>query len=87
MSERERRTGERREAVIPASLKFTYEIVELDARTVNVSRDGVSLEARGRIPLLVDVKGKLYRGHLVRAVPMDSKWTAYAIALDEDCDI
>ena len=31
-------------------------------------------------------QGKAYRGHLVRAVPMDSAWTSYAIALDEDCD-
>ena len=68
-------------------LKFTYEIVELTARTVNVSREGVSLEALGRIPLLVDVEGKKYRGHLVRAVPMDAEWTAYAIALDDDFDI
>ena len=48
---------------------------------------GVSLEALGRIPLLVHVRGKAYRGHLVRAVPMDSEWTSYAIALDEDCDL
>ena len=72
---------------MPASLQFTYEIVELDARTVNVSRQGISLEALGRIPLLVHVKGRAYRGHLVRAVPMDSEWTSYSIALAEDCDL
>ena len=86
MRESNRRSSKRRDVFMPASLKFTYEIVELDARTVNVSRQGVSLEALGRIPLLVHVKGKAYRGHLVRAVPMDSEWTSYAIALDEDCD-
>ena len=72
---------------MPASLQFTYEIVELDARTVNVSRQGISLEALGCIPLLVHVKGRAYRGHLVRAVPMDSEWTSYSIALAEDCDL
>ena len=87
MSESNRRNAKRRDVFMPASLKFTYEIVELDARTVNVSRQGVSLEALGRIPLLVHVQGRAYRGHLVRAVPMDAEWTSYAIALDEDCDI
>ena len=56
-----RRSTRRRELFLPATLKFTYEIVELDARTVNVSRQGVSLEALGRIPLLVHVKGNLSR--------------------------
>ena len=58
VSEPDRRNAKRREVLKPASLKFTYEIVELTARTVDVSREGVSLEALGRIPLLVDVEGK-----------------------------
>ena len=77
VSEPDRQNAKRREVLKPASLKFTYEIVELTARTVDVSREGVSLEALGRIPLLMDVEGKKYRGYLVRAVPMDAEWTAY----------
>ena len=87
VSEPDRRNAKRREVLKPASLKFTYEIVELTARTVDVSREGVSLEALGRIPLLMDVEGKKYLGCVVRAVPMDAEWTAYAIALDDDFDI
>ena len=58
MSESNRRYAQRRDVCMPASLKSIYETDELDARTVNVSRRGVSLEALGRVPLLVRVKGK-----------------------------
>ena len=75
VSEPDRRNAKRREVFKPASLKFTYEIVELTARTVDVSREGVSLEALGRIPLRGGRGGEKYRGHLVRAVPMDAEWT------------
>ena len=87
VSEPDRRNAKRREVLKPASLKFTYEIVELTARTVDVSREGVSLEALGRIPLLMDVEGKnigvIWFGQfrwMLSGPPI-------AIALDDDFDI
>ena len=87
MSYTNRRKMQRRKVEFPVSLQFTYEVVELKGRTVDVSPKGVYLEALGRIPLLVDVAGKTYRGHLVRASPVDAESTAYGIAMEDAFDI
>ncbi len=86
MSEVRQRRTRRRDLGCPVVVTLTDEIVELKGQTVNVSSDGVLLEALGRIPVLVDIKGTTYRGHLVRAFPTDTETTAYAIALDDAFD-
>ncbi len=42
----------------------------LDGQAINASREGVLLEAEGRLGLRVTIKGRDYRGWLVRASRM-----------------
>jgi hypothetical protein len=77
----DRRRADRKAEVFPVTLVLGQP-VQIEGHTVNLSREGVFLQAQGRIPLLVEIKGKQYRAQLVRALPMDDT-TAYAIELLE----
>ncbi len=79
---RPRRTR-RRDLDCPVVVTLADEVVKLTWHTLNVSTDGVLLEALGRISVRVNIKGTTYHGHLVRAFPTEAETTAYAIALDE----
>ncbi len=59
----------------------------LDGQAINASREGVLLEAEGRLGLRVTIKGRDYRGWLVRAQQNDGGKVAYAIELDDDLDL
>jgi hypothetical protein len=78
----DRRQSQRREETFPARL-VASESKEIAGETINMSHGGVLLRANGRLPVVVSVLGKRYRGRLVRAVPQDSEITEYAIELQE----
>ena len=82
MPETERRHTKRREGAFSVSL-VTVAHTGITGTTVNVSSEGVLLHAEGRISMILDMKGKTVRGHLVSASPLGPNTTGYAIALDE----
>jgi len=82
MSENDRRRAPRSEEAFSVSV-VTPHAIEITGETVNFSRGGVLLRAHGRISVILGLKGKRYRGWLVRAVPRDSETTDYAIELEE----
>ncbi|MDP6606583.1 MAG: hypothetical protein QF664_10045 [Dehalococcoidia bacterium] len=81
MSERERRSAERRREVFPVSVA-TDGPIEIEGQSLDVSTSGLLLTA-GRIVVQLRFQGKQYRGQLVRAFPMESGETAFGIKLDE----
>ncbi len=82
MSESERRRAERREETFPVSLT-TPAPIEIEGQSVDFTSLGVLLTAEGRISVHLEIKGKQYRGRLVRAFPAESGMTAYGIELEE----
>ena len=78
--EERRRTGRRHETV-PVSIGAAGRQA-IDGQTVNFSLGGVLLRAEARIPVTVTLNGKRYEGRIVRAVPLDSGETEYAIELE-----
>ena len=86
MSDFERRKAERRQETFAVSLSVP-ESVALEGQTLNFSTDGVLLTAHGKIPVLLGIKGKQYRGWLIRAISVDGEMTAYAIELAEALEI
>jgi hypothetical protein len=63
----ERRAAERRTEHFPVAVSINAPC-ELDGQTLNLSRSGVLLEASGKIPITLTIKGERYQGVLVRAV-------------------
>ena len=61
--------------------------MELHGQAVNASKQGVLLEARGRLRVVVTIKGREYRGWLVRAYKVERGVSAYGIELEEDLDL
>ena len=84
MSTSNRRTSERREEQAPVGLMMAAG--SLEGETVNISQNGALVRANGHISILLNFEGKEYRGRLVRATPIDSETTAYAIQLDDIMD-
>ena len=82
MTDTERRASERQAVTFPVVV--TTEGAVLAGQTVNASSRGLLLLAQGSITVLVSVKGKEYRGRLVRAAPVDRDAVAYAVELFED---
>ena len=85
MTETERRGAERHEGTFPVSMVMTGS-VELEGKTINYSRTGVVLEARGRIKVELGFRGKRYNAQLVRVHPIDDETIECAIALEELLD-
>lgn len=79
----ERRIAERRTERF--AVAFSIEApCQLDGQTLNLSRSGVLLEAEGKIPVTLTIKGERYRGVLVRAVQaVGSGLMTYAIQLTD----
>jgi hypothetical protein len=63
----ERRAAERRTERFPVVVTIEA-ACELEGHTLNLSRSGVLLEASGKIPITLTIKGQRYQGLLVRAV-------------------
>lgn len=82
MNKPEHRKAERRNETFVVSLAVVAPL-ELDGRTVNLSAAGVLVTAQGRIRVTLAMKGQLYRGVLVRAVPGNDGTMDYAIELTE----
>ncbi len=55
---------------------------ELSGQAVDLSEGGVLFTAN-RLRVLVSIKGKHYRGRLVRAAPCAGERTQYAVELEE----
>lgn len=81
MSDQERRVNPRRP--LQAEIGLMTAEGSLEGTTINISRNGALIRAKGSIAIQVIYEGKEYRGHLVRATPIDSGTMAYAIQLDE----
>jgi hypothetical protein len=62
----ERRTAERRTEHFSVAVAIEAPC-QLDGQTLNLSRTGVLLEAKGKIPITLTIKGQRYQGVLVRA--------------------
>ena len=77
----DRRASERRSVSAPVGIMMAAG--SLEGETVNISQNGALVRATGAISILLTYEGKEYRGRLVRATPIDSDTTAYAIQLDE----
>jgi hypothetical protein len=73
---------ERRQETFPVSVAVS-EPIELVGHSVNYSLTGVLVHAQCKLPVLLGIKGKQYRGLLVRASSVDRETTAYAIELTE----
>jgi len=54
----------------------------LEGETVNLSQEGVLLQAEGHISVYLKIEGTEYRGKLVRVTPINSGTLSYAIELD-----
>ena len=80
---RNRRRRERQQDAFPVTLSTPHEPAELEGMIINFSEKGALLRARGRITVLLGVKGKQYRGRLVRASTKDVGLTECAIELEE----
>ena len=81
--ESDRRRAERHAETFPVSIRVA-ESLELVGQSVNYSSNGILLQAHGKIPVVVGIKGKDYRGFLIRAIPSTGpQLTAYAIELTE----
>ena len=61
--------------------------IELHGQAVNASKQGVLLEARGRLRVVATIKGREYKGWLVRAYKVERGVSAYGIELEEDLDL
>ncbi len=59
----------------------------LPVETVNISRHGALVKAKGRITVVLHFQGTIFRGRLVRAVPSDGETTTYALELDDPVDL
>ena len=79
MAGHERRRQERKAEVVPVSVVTTG----LAGHTVNVSSGGMFFIAYERLQLVIGIKGKEYRGQLVRAFPTEDGMTGYAVELEE----
>jgi hypothetical protein len=80
----ERRAAERRPEHFPVAVMIEGPI-GLDGQTLNLSRLGVLVEAEGKIPVTLTIKGERFQGVLVRAVQaVGSGLMTYAIQLT-DC--
>ena len=82
MSESERRRVERSQQTFPVSVT-TPAPIEIEGQSVDFTSLGILLTAEGRISVHWEMKGKQYRGRLVRAFPTESGMTAYGIELEE----
>jgi hypothetical protein len=67
-------------------VRLLPESTEIVGAHVNVSDGGILLRAHHRILVVVGLKGRRYRGRVVRAEAQDASTTEYAIALDEPID-
>lgn len=79
----DRRGRERQQDAFPVTLTTPDDSAELEGTTVNFSEAGALLQVRGPITVLLGVRGKQYRGRLVRASTTDSGITECAIELEE----
>jgi hypothetical protein len=82
MTDPERRRAERRKEVFPV-LVSSFGPIGIEGQSVDVSSSGLLLSAQGQISMQLEFQGKQYRGHLVRAFPMETGVTAYGIELEE----
>ena len=82
----ERRRAERREDTVPATL-VTIESIDISGETMNIGQWGVLLRARRRIPVLLQFKGKQYRGRIVRVSARGPDAIEYAIELDDRVEV
>lgn len=82
----ERRAGMRYQVSFPISLTAP-DRMELHGQAINASKQGVLLEARGRLRVQVTFKGRDYWGWLVRAYKVEQGVSAYGIELEEDLDL
>ena len=79
----DRRGAERHTEHFPVAVMIDGPI-GLDGQTLNLSRSGVLLEAQGKIPVTLTIKGERYQGVLVRAVQaIGSGLMTYAIQLTD----
>lgn len=85
MDEVDRRRAERRSVSFPVRLSVEQPAV-LQGQTVNLSASGVLVTADGKIPVIVEINGVRYAGHLVRAMTIAGESTAYAIQVTETLD-
>ena len=83
----ERRAAERRTERFPVAVTIDAPC-ELEGHTLNLSRSGVLLEASGKIPITLTIKGQHYQGVLVRAVQERSGGLmSYAIHLTQNLQL
>lgn len=80
----DRRASERRPVAAPVGIMMAAG--SLEGETINISQNGALVRATGSISILLTYEGKEFRGRLVRATPIDSDTTAYAIQLDQTLD-
>ena len=76
----------RHEVSFPLSLTAP-DRMELHGQAINASKQGVLLEARGRLRVVATIKGRDYKGWLVRAYQVERGVSAYGIELEEDLDL
>ena len=86
MNHPERRKVARRQETVPVSLSVP-EPIRLEGQTLNLSTQGVLLTAYGKIPVILGIKGKQYRGSLFRADSLEGNVAAYAIELTDALEI
>ena len=84
MKMEKRRGGARREVNKPSRLGIAAGALAVE--TVNVSRHGALVKAKGRIAVVLSFQGKMLRGRLLRATPAGGDITKYAVQLDDALD-
>jgi hypothetical protein len=81
MAKENKRRSPREE--IKAPLALVLATGSLKGETVDLSREGVLIKAKGQVTMVLNLHGREYRGRLVRATPLENDETAYAIELDD----
>ncbi len=84
MMEENNRRSPRQEFEAPLALVLATG--SLQGETVDLSREGVLIKAKGQVTMVLNLHGREYRGRLVRATPLANDETAYAIELDDPFD-
>lgn len=84
MAQPERRRSPREKRRAPVAVLMAAGT--LAGETEDVSRGGVLVRSSGRIVVILKLKGREYRGILVRVSKVDERSFAYAVELEQELE-